>query len=107
MRYRSQRRAGITLVELVVVMLIIGLSLTVVAMAARGEPEVNAGESPDDLLLKARRQAIRSGREHQLRVRITPEREVIALDDAQPGSRVVFAIARPDGSVVGDPEISR
>jgi prepilin-type N-terminal cleavage/methylation domain-containing protein len=81
-----QPRAGLTLVELLVVITILGMSFGVAGLAFRGvafEPPLDG----NSLLRAARREAVRKG-----------ESIVIFLEDSA-GGRPAFAL--PDGSIVG------
>lgn len=79
---------GVTLVELLVVLAILGLMATVVGLAWRPEPA--RGEA--NPLIAARQQAIQSG--VPTRVQMTS------------GSDTVTVVAMPDGSVIGASALS-
>jgi prepilin-type N-terminal cleavage/methylation domain-containing protein len=101
------RRRGVTLLELLVAIVIIGVSTTVILVAWKAqEPEASA--SPDDIgswIADARRRAIATGRSQQVRVRIDDAGRVMAWTrDVGIGSLRQF-VAHPDGSVVADSAI--
>lgn len=84
----SRARLGVTLLELLVAVVIVGLLAGVVGLAVRRLPEPSEAERLAALVVDARRTALRAGR---------PETIVLRLDGA---AHAVTAL--PNGEVVAD-----
>ncbi|HET7586179.1 MAG TPA: prepilin-type N-terminal cleavage/methylation domain-containing protein [Gemmatimonadaceae bacterium] len=84
-------RSGVTLIELIVVLAILGVMAGVVGVAVRGAGEVREVDARMARIQAARSEAIRTG--HPVTI------SIIAADVAR------AATAMPDGSVVGDPAL--
>ena len=97
-------RAGVTMLELAVAIVIIGLGTTVVLVAweARGP---GVAVSTDDAVawtVDARRLAITTGRPQALSVRIDHEGKLTTRMLNEGGGSLRRLVAYPDGSVVAD-----
>lgn len=97
-------RPGVTLLELMIALTIVGISSAVVLLSwqwqeTEGSIESGAVASIAD----ARRRAIASGRTERLHFRLAGDGTVIPLDERRPGSTIRFVTVRADGSVVADP----
>jgi prepilin-type N-terminal cleavage/methylation domain-containing protein len=87
---RPTRRSGMTLIELLVTLAILGIVCSVVVLAFRN-PSTRVGDDAISQALQARRLALREGR-------------IITIDiDTPDGPRQVSAF--PDGSIVADSTI--
>lgn len=84
-------RAGITLVELVVALAILGVAAAVTGLAVRAMPEPAAAERRDGQIATARRRAL-------------SQRHPVAVTLADSGL-LLRAVAFPDGRVVADPAL--
>lgn len=102
---KGRRRAGVTLIELVVALAIVGVSSGVVLLAWRSnEPEEDAeNHSFAELIANTRRRAITSGRTQQVSFRIASDGSVLETDDLHAGSSLHAMAVYPDGSVVAAP----
>lgn len=85
-------RAGVTLIELIVVIAIIGMSAGVTALALRRAAPVRGIDMARATVAAARDSALRSGRAVTVSIRLP----------VQTGTTLAFATARPDGRVLAD-----
>lgn len=101
-------RSGVTMIELLVVLAILGVLGGVVGLAVRNAAPVvpNSLEGAQALVSAARREAIHEGRTVTLTVRLRSERskrvtthEVVALPDGSVIADSTLAIARLSGTV--------
>jgi prepilin-type N-terminal cleavage/methylation domain-containing protein len=97
------RRAGITLLELIVVLAIMGIMAAVVGLAVRQpEPSIPATslEAAQAAVAEARRVAIHTGQP----VAITVSIDAGARESTSPAGTLIqlHATAAPDGSVIAD-----
>jgi prepilin-type N-terminal cleavage/methylation domain-containing protein len=81
------RRSGMTLLELLVVLVVLGVVLSVVTLAVG--PQAEAG--PADVIMQVRLQAARTG--------------ATIMDSLQVGDTHKYFAARPGGAVVADPAL--
>lgn len=91
-----RRRAGMTILELVIVLAILGVIASVVGLAIRAAPPVEP-DSLDEaqrIIASARRRALDDGRSVVVAVRLRRRGEQAAT--------VRHALALPDGSVLAD-----
>lgn len=98
----GRRRAGVTLIELVVALAIVGVSSGVVLLAWRSDGSAgDAGtHSVAELLASTRQRAITSGRLQQVSFRVARDGRVLESDDVEVGSSLHAMAVRPDGSVI-------
>jgi len=87
---RPQTRAGVTMTELMVVLVLLGLMAAVVGLAWRREP-VRTGQAGQDSIAAARHRAVTSGR--AVRFQMTVD------------GRIVTIAALPDGRVFAPAEL--
>lgn len=104
MRARHAGRRGVTLLELVVALVIVGVTSGAVLIAARTdvEDEPPARASLESAILEARREAIATGVPRTLELRLTDRGSLLAagVDDMNGSVRLVTI--RPDGGVIAD-----
>lgn len=84
----GRRRAGVTLVELLVAIVIVGLLAGVVGLAARRAPEPSEAERLATAVANARRTSLRDGRPATIEIRLGGARHAVT--------------ALPDGGVIAD-----
>lgn len=99
---RTSSRAGVTLLELVVSLAIIGMGSAVASLAWRRQEPSDSGSAVARLATDARRRAIASGRVQRVAFRRTADGAVLDADDAMAGSVVRHLVAFPDGTVIAD-----
>ncbi len=87
MRRSCGPRAGVTLIELVVTMMILGIVAGVAALAIRRVDPPNPND-PRQVLADTLRAVVASGQSARVRVRI--------------GDTLATATVRPDGSIIAD-----
>lgn len=83
----GSRRSGMTLMELLVVLVVLAVVLGIVHLAVG--PQAEPG--PGDLIMQVRMEAARTG--------------VTVLDSLQVGEAQMYFAARPGGAVVADPAL--
>lgn len=100
----SQCRRGVTLVELVVALAIVGISATVVLMTwTWSDHGAQPSSAATDAIRDARRRAIATGTVQRVRLRVREDGRLEPSDDPRADATVRFATAHPDGSVHADP----
>lgn len=101
---RSSSRDGVTLLELVVALAIIGMGSAVAMLAWRAQDSsaLEADAAVARLVSDARQQAITSGRVQRVAFRLTPGGEVLDVNELAAGSVEHRLVAFPDGAVIAD-----
>ncbi len=101
---RFVARTGVTLIELVVALLIIGVGTSVATLAWRSrDPSVlDSSGAVARLASDARRTAISSGRVQRVEFRVAADGAVFDADETRAGSVVRRILALPDGTVIAD-----
>ena len=107
MNTTMKRRAGVTLIELVVALAIVGISSAVVLLEWKRTQVDDDAESRSfaTLIADARRRAITTGRTQQLSIRLSSDGVVLAADDSRTGSVLRSLAFHADGSVVAAPAL--
>lgn len=100
-------RAGVTLVELVVALAIVGISSGVVLLAWRPTDVERHAESRSfaELIADTRRRAAATGRTQNVTFRLATDGLVLEADDVAAGSALHAMAVHPDGSVVASPAL--
>lgn len=98
-----RHRRGVTLIELVVALAIVGITTSIVLLAWRQPADSDEStHSFTTLVSDARRTAIASGRARHVRFRLIEDGAVVDAADVSRGGVVRHLVANPDGSVVAD-----
>lgn len=100
-------RAGVTLVELLVALAILGITGGMVLLAfPRGETSAAEVNSVRSIAAEARRLAITTGRPQRVVIQLTQEGTVRAERSERAGTQQHSVIALPDGGVIASDGLS-
>lgn len=101
-------RSGVTIIELIIALAIMGIAATAVGLSANAFGRGEANEIGDDgrqLVRDAQRRAIASGLPVLVRVIVPPVSRTSLGDSTAAEQRIESVLARPDGSVIADPAL--
>lgn len=101
---RFAARTGVTMIELVVALLIIGVGTSVATLAwrSRDSSDLDPSGAVARLASNARRIAIASGRVQRVEFRVAADGTVFDANAARAGSVVRRILALPDGTLIAD-----